>query len=256
MLFGGASGFILIYREVMSPVLWASWAFTSVVVAVAGPFGTFGAEPFIWRLIYWGALIASAMVIAICLRGLWRNLLNDGPELREDLAVAGSLALVFGPCVVVLNRHLATPDALMDFSTGEAIACVFMIAIATIAIRRAMGGAKAGYVAQVKQDKLLSRIPAENGARLARVCSDNHHVRIMMADGNEHRILMRLRDALDEIDVEDGIIVHRSHWVAKDAVRGVKTVKGRSVVVLSCGAEVPVGPTYRDNLAFAKDITA
>jgi len=254
--FENGFGFRSIYKEVASPALWVSCAFTSIVVAWAGPFGTFGAQPFVWRLVYWSVLIFAATILGICLRGFWRNRLGGDTELLEDLAVSGSLSLIFGPAVTVLNRELADPQFLTELGTIEAIVCVFLISIATVAVRRAASTTKSEVVKEAKPDRLLNRISAKPGARLVRVCSDNHHIRLKTDDGEEYRILMRLRDAVGEIDQEEGIIVHRSHWVSVDAVVGVKTCKKRTVVVLRDGTEVPVGPSYRENLAFAEKITA
>jgi DNA-binding LytR/AlgR family response regulator len=49
---------------------------------------------------------------------------------------------------------------------------------------------------------------------LSRISSDDHDIRVITNDGEEYRLLMRLRDAVAEIDLEPGLCVHRSHWVA------------------------------------------
>jgi hypothetical protein len=65
-----------------------------------------------------------------------------------------------------------------------------------------------------RKDQLFNRFPADNGARLSRISSDNHDIRVITNDGEEYRLLMWLRDAVAEIDLEPGLCVHRSHWVA------------------------------------------
>jgi DNA-binding LytR/AlgR family response regulator len=98
------------------------------------------------------------------------------------------------------------------------------------------------------QDKLLSRVPVAEGARLPRISSDNHHIHIVTITGDEHRLLMRLRGAVEEIDVEAVFCVHRSHWVAKSALLGVAKEGKRELVELACGSKIPIGPKYRNNL--------
>jgi hypothetical protein len=246
------------FKEVVSLSLWVTWAMTSIVVALAGPFGTFDSQPFVWRLTYWGSLIAAAILIAISCRTIWRHILTGRPEWQEDLAVAISLAVTFGPLVIFLNHLVGGSDAYQAMSFWVAIGCIFIIAIGIIAFRRALRDLAIGEQPkpQVRRDRLLNRIPANPNARLARISSDNHHIKIMTDDGQEHRILMRLGDAVQETDVEPGFCVHRSHWVSQAVVVGVKTVGGRDFVQLNCGSEVPVGPKYCDNLSFAQNLNA
>ncbi|MCF2869773.1 LytTR family transcriptional regulator [Octadecabacter sp. G9-8] len=179
-------------------------------------------------------------------------------ELLEDLAVALSLSVIFGPLVVLLNRIVGGAEAYQAMGMFAAMGCTFLIAIGTIALRRVLRepAKTIQEQAQVKRDRLLTRISAQPDARLARISSDNHHIRIVTDDGEEHRILMRLSDAVNETDVEPGVCVHRSHWVARAKVAGVKKVDGRDVVQLTCGGTLPVGPKYRDNLSFADDLSA
>jgi hypothetical protein len=243
------------YKEVVSTTLWAAWAFTSIVVALAGPFGTFETKTFLWRLSYWSTLIAVAILIAIFLRTLWRHVLVSRPEWQEDALVAASLALVFGPMIVVLNRQIGGLEAQVALGYGGAIGCLFAIAVGTIALRRALSRPLHTVPPIVRRDRLFERISANPNVRLSRISSDNHHIRIITDDGQEHRVLMRLRDAVLETDVEEGFCVHRSHWVARARVAGLKKVAGREVVVLTCGVDLPVGPKYRANLDFAKTLS-
>jgi DNA-binding LytR/AlgR family response regulator len=62
-------------------------------------------------------------------------------------------------------------------------------------------------------------------------------------------LLMRLADAIAEMDVTPGLQVHRSWWVAEGAVRKVER-KGRTIMLtLSNGIAVPVS---RPNVAKVK----
>ena len=243
-------------KEVVSPSLCMCWALTSIVVALSGPFGTFDSHTFLWRLVYWSALIATAIFIAIFFRAIWRQILRGGSETREDLAVAISLSLVFAPMIVALNRVVGGPGANSTMGVWTVMGCVLAIAAGTIAFRRAVGESPVFPPTSTARDRLLWRIPVDETVRLARVYSDNHHIRVITSDGSEHRLLMRLRDAVAEIDVEPGFCVHRSHWVAKASIVGVKKSDGRDVVELPCGGTVPIGPKYRPNLIEAGMITA
>lgn len=232
----------------MTLTTWAAWALTSVVVALAGPFGTFSTQPFQWRLLYWGALIALSIIIAVTLRTIWRDTLKNYPYWVEDIAVVTSLALVFGPIVVTMNRYIGGESAREAMSLGVAMLIVFSIAACTISVRHALEKDPVASPAKAPKDRLLTRIPEVAEGRLARISSDNHHIRVMLQDGQEHRLLLRLRDAVQEVDQEQGMCVHRSHWVATAAIKTVNRDGPREFVELTCGGQVPVGPKYRSNL--------
>nr|WP_237693339.1 LytTR family DNA-binding domain-containing protein [Octadecabacter algicola] len=106
------------------------------------------------------------------------------------------------------------------------------------------------------RDRLLDRIGAPEGVRLKRVSSDNHHIVIKTTDNQVYRELMRLRDAVADIDVEPGICVHRSHWVALSQITAVETTDGREHVSMPCGCKLPVGPKYRSNLVEVGKLSA
>jgi DNA-binding LytR/AlgR family response regulator len=55
---------------------------------------------------------------------------------------------------------------------------------------------------------------------------------------------MRLGDAMQEL-AGQGLQVHRSHWVAPEAVRRHRRDKGRDLLVMTDGAEVPVSRSFR-----------
>ncbi|WP_049833692.1 hypothetical protein [Octadecabacter temperatus] len=243
-------------KEVVSPTLWMCWALTSVVVALAGPFGTFDSRTFLWRLAYWSVLIAAAIVIAIFFRAVWRHVFKGRSETYEDIAVAVSLSIVFAPMIAFLNWIVGGPDAYLVMDVWSGMVCVLAIAAGIITFRRVVRESVAFPKAAPARDRLLDRLSIDKSARVARVYSDNHHVRVIMSDGSQHRLLMRLRDAVVEIDVEPGHWIHRSHWVSEAAISCVKQADGRDVVELPCGNVIPIGPKYRPNLVEAGLLTA
>ena len=101
------------------------------------------------------------------------------------------------------------------------------------------------------KDRLFAQFSADSGVRLLQISSDNHHIRVIANDGEEHRLLMRLRDAVAEIDLELGLYVHRSHWAARSEIVRVVHERGRKVVELASGETVPIGSKYRPDLITA-----
>jgi DNA-binding LytR/AlgR family response regulator len=58
-------------------------------------------------------------------------------------------------------------------------------------------------------------------------------------------VLLRLQDAVAALQAADGLQVHRSHWVATNAVAQHRRVQGRDFLVLKSGDEIPVSRSFR-----------
>jgi len=223
------------------------WVVTSIVVALSGPFGTFEARPLGWRLGYWAVVIGTAIPISLMCRIFWQEVLDRKGSWLEDFLTIGFLSVVFGPGVVRFNVWLAGPSTTTVMGWEVATLVTFLVGLSIVALRRAVQHSSLRETVQ-QRDLLLDRIGAPLGARLSRVSSDNHHIRVMTDDGREYRVLMRLRDAIAEITVEKGMCVHRSHWVAEEMIVRGGLENGKEVVKLKCGNSLPVGPKYRVNL--------
>ncbi|WP_375289094.1 LytTR family DNA-binding domain-containing protein [Qipengyuania sp.] len=90
-----------------------------------------------------------------------------------------------------------------------------------------------------KAAKLIYRLRTAIGSDLIALEMEDHYVRAHTVLGSE-LVLMRMRDAVAELDSLEGEQVHRSWWVARDSVTGVKR-DGRNVrLQLEGGLEAPV----------------
>jgi DNA-binding LytR/AlgR family response regulator len=73
--------------------------------------------------------------------------------------------------------------------------------------------------------------------------AEDHYLRLHTSKGQD-LILMRLADAIAELDGVDGAQVHRSWWVAPNGIVDVVRHSGRATLTLRDGARVPVSRTY------------
>lgn len=97
--------------------------------------------------------------------------------------------------------------------------------------------------------RFLERLPPHLGTDLIALEMEDHYVRAHTVLGSE-LILMRLRDAIAELDGIEGLQVHRSWWVARHAVEDVRR-DGRNLRLVLPGAlEAPVA---RANVAVLKE---
>jgi hypothetical protein len=88
--------------------------------------------------------------------------------------------------------------------------------------------------------RFLDRVPGNlKGGAIYAVQAEDHYLRIRTSKGSD-LILMRLSDAIVELEGIEGAQTHRSWWVAKDGIAEVRRVDGRVALALKDGSEAPV----------------
>jgi len=92
--------------------------------------------------------------------------------------------------------------------------------------------------------RILQRLPEEWGKKILRITVRDHYVEIV-TDRTKEKVLMRFSDAISEAEGIPGLQVHRSHWVAEDAVRTIEREKGRMFLTLEDGSRIPVSRGFR-----------
>ncbi|HEY0648302.1 LytTR family DNA-binding domain-containing protein [Phenylobacterium sp.] len=98
--------------------------------------------------------------------------------------------------------------------------------------------------ATAKPPKFLERLPLKlRGAEVWAVEAEDHYLRLHTSKGQD-LILLRLADAVTELEGIEGAQVHRSWWVARDAIADARRGDGRATLTLKDGSEVPVSRTY------------
>ncbi|PQA88782.1 hypothetical protein CW354_06520 [Marinicaulis flavus] len=108
-----------------------------------------------------------------------------------------------------------------------------------------IGGPAGGEPAEISPvPGFLERLPAKyRGAALYAVSSEDHYLRVH-TDRGEELILMRLADAMRELDGADGLQTHRSWWVARDGVAEASRDNGKQMLVLKSGVAAPVSRSF------------
>ena len=90
---------------------------------------------------------------------------------------------------------------------------------------------------------ILERVPLLQRGRLLALVVEDHYVDIV-TDKGKTLVLMRLADAIREAGAVTGLQIHRSHWVARDAVVKVHRSEGKLSLELSNGLKLPVSRGY------------
>lgn len=247
-----------------------------LVLALLGPFGMFEA-PFALRLVYWlvmGLAGYGLFLPAMILAGRAAHRL----DLPEPAMWAASCALASVPMSAVvwsaklIGSRPGWPTLEQAAETyGKvllvaAIACLifwFVSAQRRVPLSPAAPPDMPGItdrpaqvptptpmsapipaprpepIAQPGGARLLERLPPHLGHELIALEMEDHYVRAHTSLGSG-LILLRMRDAVAELDGVAGAQVHRSWWVARAAVTGVGRDGRNYRLRLSNGLDAPV----------------
>ncbi|MCP5383993.1 MAG: LytTR family transcriptional regulator DNA-binding domain-containing protein [Sphingomonadaceae bacterium] len=242
-----------------------------VVMALIGPFGSFD-DPLAIRLMVWLALAYAGYCIYAPMGWVVDRLHQSLALPRAGLWIAAIVIATIPMTLIVWSvGQLGYPSFRLPsaetfliqyayvFVVGAGITAVFnMIQRPDGSMRfdekpdEGSGGRAPPPAApdtSTDASRFLDRLPAHLGTDLLALEMEDHYVRAHTALGSE-LVLMRLRDAMAELDGIEGMQVHRSWWVARHAVEDVQR-EGRSVrLVLPRGI---IAPVSRANVAVLKD---
>jgi DNA-binding LytR/AlgR family response regulator len=219
-----------------------------VLLALAGAFGTLHA-PLGPRLVYWVTMMLVGGVWGnLCARGVERLIALDE---RPWLTVALLTAVISGPLSVIVWAATGLFFSGRLPALHQLPGMVFPVAIITaticavsVFVEKARPVQTHLALAGAAPARFLDRLPFKlKGATILAVEAEDHYLRLHTDRGSD-LILMRLTDALAELEGLEGAQTHRSWWVARDAVRGVARGDGRAVLTLEGGLQAPVSRRY------------
>jgi hypothetical protein len=232
------------------------------LLAMLGPFGTFALAPFGERLIYWTGLMLAAFALY---RPAWAAARGWAAALRLSFAAMAAAAVALASLPMTLIVWLAsfrhTPSLWpgpLDFVAlyGSVVLVGALIALGfRLAERLLAEPAPASAPAEERPPAFLDRLPPQLRGRLIALEMEDHYLRVHTEAGDA-LILMPMRDAVAQLDPKLGARVHRSWWVAHDAVAGVRR-EGRSLRLdLVNGLSVPVARERAAELRAARLLPA
>ena len=234
-----------------------------LLLGLIGPFGTFEI-PVALRICIWMLLILSGYPIFRSL-GTVARWLSAQTAVPWPVALAIALAIGAIPMALIVAALFMRMDPLTALQSPQFLMLYGEVWLLGLVIHGAMQMLlnrdtdaltplpAAGPVPAKKAAPQSARPPEpapepepENplalppgfGPLLA-LRGEDHYVRAI-ADGRDHLLLMRLRDAIAALPPADGVQVHRSWWVAQSAIQSL-TRDGRSATLtLTNGHAVPV----------------
>ena len=226
------------------------------VLALTGAFQTHQA-PLGLRLAYWIFLLTTG--------GLWAHVLSRLIERHVDVyerpwvtvaALTAVIAVPMTPYVWAITGPVLHGRVLPATVILDLFLPVLTVTFAVSAVNVFLGRGRprqthAPVTGTQKPARFLDRLPPRlRGARLIAVQAEDHYLRLHTDRGSD-LILMRLSDAVAELEGLEGAQTHRSWWVARDAVRDVDRGDGRASLTLDGPLVAPVSRRHAKALRAA-----
>jgi hypothetical protein len=240
--------------------LWAMLLLAGII-GFMGPFGTYMRDGLPGRIGHWWLLLMGAYILVRPVIWLLRRL-----ALRIDLSVSITVFSGVSLCVVPLAflwrnvgrtafRDLDGFTGLLPFSFLCALTVLVVTHWAEQTDRRlaqrgilpppADAPHPEGAATSPAEPALRHRLSAGFAGPILALQSEDHYVRVHGAGGSE-LLLMRLRDAIAEMEGVAGAQVHRSWWIAHRAILRCDPAGRSWLITLDGGLSVPVA---RDSVA-------
>lgn len=229
-----------------------------MLTAMAGPYYTLERLSFPERLVYWGINIPlSALTMTFLSTFAYR--LTEAKSLNwVSVAILAGLAGVL-PVTgsVYLSEGIATGftegwlDGLGFFrqamSVAPSLVGVTLVVNALFEFR--VVGQEGHAPEQPRQTVTLlqSKLPHHLGHDIIAVQAQDHYVEVTTLKGSA-MILMRLGDAVRDLEPLGGLQVHRSWWINPAHLIRTETCKSGQELVMTSGLRIPVGRSFRKAL--------
>jgi hypothetical protein len=240
-------------------------AAAGLLLGIIGPFGTFESMDSIERFSFWGGAIALGMLIHT---PLFYGAANLGSIYHWPAWawVTGSAIIAALPMTFVVNGIATTlfPGGSIDNVVGlYPLVLAISLPMQWIAYFIANLDTRSAPIAAPEVDvatsalvppaeafvaiaetpphaaAFLSKLPPRIGKDILCLEMEDHYLRVHTKLGDA-MIHLRMSDAVGELDGIDGMLVHRSWWVARDAVTGWQRDGKTLLLQLSNGKSVPV----------------
>lgn len=223
-------------------------AVVGLFLSLSGPFRTIEA-PLWLRLAYWMPMMVGGagwghLCASVAFR--WADPLERpwlAAALMSLLIAPGMLLVVWGVTGRVFHGQFHPLSAMIDFIVPVLVVTVGMSLMSVFLDKRRVVQTHAAAPGD-RPARFLDRLPPKlRGATLYAVQAEDHYLRLHTDRGSD-LILMRLSDAVAELEGLEGARTHRSWWVARDAVRDVARGDGRATLTVEGGLTVPVSRAH------------
>ena len=217
-----------------------------LLIGLLGPFGTFGAPP-AQRMLAWviWLLAGYALFRPTNIVAGWLCEATGLPRFAGKLLALVIASVPLTLIVAMMVTHLSFADVLRWRGFWTMYLYIVVIAVMASAVMAVVFGrtapdAAAPEPAPSPPAPLASALPLPPGfGPVLALKGEDHYVRII-GEEREELVLMRMRDAIERLEGADGLRIHRSWWVAKNAVVSVRRDGRTAIITLTGNHEAPV----------------
>lgn len=219
------------------------FAAIATFLTILAPLGSDEITPIWARALYWYGLIFFGAGVSIVLSGIWIRLFDvdesallSFPTISLILAISSPITLVvyfLGWGAGFNDPGIALPVLFFYVVTiTVAVTVTARLLDTSHHLRRALEEAesKATHIHTSHHNKEGTVPPTGFAPRLTQnlrdaelisLSSEDHYLRVVTNQGDDH-IRCTMAEAADELAGINGRVIHRSHWVAHDAVEGLE----------------------------------
>ncbi len=231
-----------------------------LVLAIIGPFTTFENLTFSTRLVYWGlmATVCYFVGFGFSVFAGFAILKTGVSELTARFL--GGLLSGLPVAVIVWSINRFVYGFVMEKNLGFLSLLFYVLAISTaismisyfmeLEIRKLTHTDGAQTAQEQVSIAFLKRLPPDLGKTIISLEAQDHYVNVTTTKGST-LVLIRLSDAIDELEGLEGLRIHRSYWVAQSAITGTTRKNGKLMITLTNDKTLPVSRTYAANVKAA-----
>ena len=236
-----ASSFFMLYL----------WLAVTLTAAISGPFGTFTQFDFTTRLAYWALIAAVSILVPKPIQSIVRDRFSERPKWQVELVLIVIITPILTAAIWTITPRVLGVDPSEIPSPMVLAGFVLVIAIVVIALQRVWDRVVPPAVgvspAKLAEPRLFLRLSEEMRGEVYRLTGRDHLVEVVTSGGTQ-TVRMRFADAIAEIEPVQGHCSHRSHWVARAAIKEVERDSGKVFLRLANGDRIPVSRKYRPDL--------
>lgn len=235
-----------IMRSYLSrPLFWSILMVVTLICFASGPFGTFEHLPTGLRLIYWVIIVIAGGILGLIFGAILQ--INRWQSFQMIALTSICFAICMTIAVIIVSYAVLSP---LDKYPG---------ALSFVTLSFPTSGILFFFIHYLVQN--IGNLPAQNNISASRaplfarldtyrhakkiyaLIAQDHYVEVVTEQGSE-LCLIRLNDAIKEAIPQEGMQIHRSHWVALEAIETAH-IKGTSPhVILTTGQELKISKTY------------
>ncbi|MFC6584141.1 LytTR family DNA-binding domain-containing protein [Sulfitobacter aestuariivivens] len=223
------------------------------ILTILGPFGTYDNQTLFARLVFWTAtLIGVGFMVHFSVQMILNLSFLDHVTRATRIALGACIGAIPGLGMMAFVERIMNPpgmvlDNLKFIELWLQVAFISVL-MALVEYWRPRDDPEADQTtdpATPVETPFHKRLPrSEDGPEdIVSLSMQDHYVEVVTTQG-EHLILIRMRDAIQELADLEGLQIHRSHWVARAHLQELRSKGHRTWVRLSDGRELSVSKTY------------